>query len=451
MNLNELFKAHWQQVFAPLLLKDSTIIVALSGGVDSTVLTHLLYKLNMPIIIAHVNFQLRGAESDRDENFVQSLGDQLQVGVRVKKINAKDYASLHKLAIQEAARVIRYDWFEELIHHHSSAKIGSSSCFVATAHHADDNIETMLMQFFRGTGIEGLKGIPALHAQKKIIRPLLPFSRQMIEQYAAENGIDFVTDSSNLKNDYTRNYFRNELIPQLQQIFPKVKENITHNIQRLGEAAVLYRQAVALQTEQLMVQKENEWYIPILKWKQASPLHSISWELIRNFGFTAAQTNEVIKLLDGANGSSIASTTHRVIKNRLWVVIAPLKTTAAAHIIIETMGRVSFEGGVLELMPKTTIELSSAFFCEYVDLSKIRFPLMLRKWKMGDYFYPLGMTKKKKVARFLIDAKLSKTEKEKVWVLEMDKKIIALLGYRIDNRFKYSSIHQPLLQISWAK
>jgi tRNA(Ile)-lysidine synthase len=451
MNLKGLFKIHWQQVFAPIISTDYTIIVAASGGADSTVLIHLLYELNIPIVLAHVNFQLRGAESDHDEAFVQSLADRLQLKAVIKKIDTQYYASHHKLSIQEAARVIRYDWFQELINDNGVSNAASSNCFIATAHHTDDNIETVMMHFFRGTGIDGLKGIPMFYADKKILRPLLPFSRETIEAYALEQGIDYVTDSSNLKSDYTRNYFRNELIPQLQQVFPQVKENITHNIHRFKEVADLYHQAVAIQIKKLVEPKANEWHIPVLKWKKTIPLHTISWEIIKTFGFSAGQAIEMVKLLDSANGSSMVSSTHRIIKNRLWMIIAPLQSTAAAHILIESTGSTVFEDGVLELIPTASAEPSSAFFCEYIEFSKIQFPLILRKWKAGDYFYPLGMTKKKKVSKFLIDAKLSKIDKEKVWVLEMDKKIIALLGYRIDNRFRYTSPHQPMLEISYRR
>lgn len=450
MNLQAVFKLHWQQVFTPIISTDYTIIVAVSGGADSTVLVHLLHHLNIPIVLAHVNFQLRGAESDRDQTFVESLGDKLQLTVLIKKIDTQSYASQHKLSIQEAARNIRYDWFKELVKDQENSSV-SSNRFIATAHHADDNTETVMMHFFRGTGIDGLKGIPAFYADRKILRPLLPFSREIIEAYALEQGIDFVTDSSNFKNDYTRNYFRNELIPQLQQVFPQVKENITHNIHRFKEVADLYHQAVAIQIKKLVVHKGNEWHIPVLKWKKATPLYSICWEIIKRFGFSAGQAIEVIKLLDSANGSSMASSTHRIIKNRLWMIIAPLQATESAYILIEKMGITVFEDGELELIPKTSVGGSSAFFCEYIDIAKIKFPLLLRKWKAGDYFYPLGMTKKKKVSKFLIDAKVSKIEKEKIWVLEMDKKIIALIGYRIDNRFKYTSPHQPLLEISYRK
>lgn len=451
MQLNQLFKTHWQQKFAPLLPPGASVLVAVSGGVDSIVLAHLLRTIDMPIIMAHVNFQLRGEESNRDEAFVQSFAQQIGVALLVKKVDTNRYAIEKKLSIQEAAREIRYDWFNEIISytiHRPPSTVLLQPFMVAVAHHANDSIETSMMHFFRGTGIEGLKGIPSIHHEKKIIRPLLPFTREQIEEYANQEGLGYVTDSSNLNNDYTRNYFRNVLIPQLKEVFPQVQENLYNNTQRFRETGVLYRQAVNMHLKKMLEPKGTEWHIPILKWKKAEPLHTLSYEIIAPFGFTAAQTTEVIKLLDAANGSSIKSFTHQIIKNRLWMIIAPLQTTNAATILVENIGTTMFDGGELALKLVQQIEAATLMnFTEYVDATKIQFPLILRKYKVGDYFYPLGMTKKKKIAKFLIDQKLSKTEKEKVWVLEMDKKIIAVLGYRIDNRFKYTTKDQPLLQI----
>lgn len=447
MKLDDDFGKHWVKHFNECIQLNSAILLASSGGIDSTVLAHLFKSNNIPFILAHANFQIRGEESERDEKFVLELGEKIGVKVFVKKFETKAYAEINKLSVQEAARELRYNWFSELLR--QSPIIN----FIATAHHTDDSIETMLMHFFRGTGIEGLTGIPAWHKVKKVIRPLLPFTRKELESYALANGIKFITDSSNIKDDYTRNYFRNQLIPQLQEVFPSVRENLQRNLIRFEEAALLYIEAVDHQINKIIEQRGNEYHIPILKWKKLIPLQTITWEIIKKFGFTSAQTTEVIKILDAGNGSTIHSATHRIIKNRSWMIIAPLETKSSEFIVIEKEGSTLFENGIIEtsIVPNHVDTKVQSNGTEYLDASKIKYPLLLRKWRIGDYFYPLGMNKKKKLSKFFIDAKLSKTEKESIWVIEMDQKIIYVIGMRIDNRFKYSQNSSKLFLINYLK
>ena len=458
MDLNELFGLHWQRHFASLLGPGDALLLAASGGLDSTVLAYLLKANRIPFVLAHMNFGLRGAESIRDEQFVRNLGTELSVEVNVKQVDTKIYAAAHQLSTQEAARELRYQWFAELMQTSAVVLPGGPSAIktrfvlTATAHHADDSIETLLMHFFRGTGIEGLRGIPAFHKEKKIIRPLLPFTRVQLEQFAKDHQIQFVTDSSNLSNDYTRNYFRNQLIPQLQEVFQNVQENLRQNTERLAEAAVLYQQAVQQHLDKLMEKRGNEIHIPVMKWQKTVPLQTITWEMIRPYGFTAAQTKEVLKLATAANASSVASPTHRIIRNRAWLIIAPLAPETASHILVEQEGTVAFEGGslTLRLVDRPAVIAAEAGV-EWLDADQLAFPLLLRKWKTGDYFYPLGMTKKKKLSKFFIDAKLSKTQKEQIWVLETNQKIICIPGLRIDNRFKYTDGSKKLLKLTYQK
>jgi tRNA(Ile)-lysidine synthase len=457
MNLLNQFQQNWQSTFAPLILPGQKILLALSGGVDSTVLAYLLQQSGVEIVAAHVNYQLRGVESNRDENFVVSLCESLQIPLLIKRVDTKNYMTEQHLSVQVAAREIRYNWFDEIRLNDATL----TGAWAATAHHANDSIETSMMHFFRGTGIEGLKGISPLHLTKKILRPLLPFFRNQIEQYAKDNGISFIEDSSNLTNQYTRNFLRNTIIPELEKVLPSLQENIFHNTQRFSEVAILYKQAVNLQVKKMIEQKGNESHIPVLKWKKANPIYSITWEIIEPFGFTSAQIPEVIKLLDASNSSFINSPSHRIIKNRQWMIISPAAQVEAKHIVIEQLGTTPFLEGELTLskhdISTVTIELTQTntignkLSIEWLDNSIIKFPLLLRQWAIGDYFYPLGMTKKKKVSKFLIDARLSKTEKEKIWVLESDKKIIAIIGMRIDNRFRYAASTKELLKLQFAR
>jgi tRNA(Ile)-lysidine synthase len=413
------------------------LLVAVSGGVDSVVLCELCKLAGYDFVIAHCNFQLRRDESERDEQFVRSLGEKYKVEVLVKKFDTKQYVEATKKGIQEAARDLRYAWFKEL------------NCqWILTAQHADDNIETVLMNFFKGTGINGLHGI--LPRQGKIIRPLLFARKDELRRFAEENNLKFVEDSSNDSNKYTRNYFRNKLIPDLQTVFPQVENNLLDNIQRFNEVEELYRQSVELHKKKLLEQKGAEVHIPVLKLLKTEPITSIVYEIIRDFGFTANQTSEVVALLQSETGKYIQSSTHRIIKNRNWLIISPNQTSIAANILIEEDDtRIEYANGILAIkkINNDSFSINKSSSIAQLDASEIKFPLLLRRWKQGDYFYPLGMNKKKKLSRFFIDRKLSLSQKENVWVVEMDKKIIWIVGLQIDNRFKVSDKTKELLVI----
>jgi tRNA(Ile)-lysidine synthase len=426
-----------------LFSSSDKLLIAVSGGVDSMVLCDLCYRCGYAFEMVHCNFQLRGEESMRDEAFVLSSGKKYGKDVLLKRFDTKQYAETNKLSIQEAARKLRYEWFEELISSNSS-----TLNYLLTAHHADDNIETLLMNFFRGTGIQGLHGI--LPKQQHIVRPLLFASKEELLVYANENQLSWVEDSSNQSSKYTRNYFRNELIPQLQKVFPSVKHHLTDNINRFREIEIIYRQSVEWHKKKLLEQKGNELYIPILKLRKTAPLNTILYEIISDYNFSADQVKEVIQLMDADNGSYIASASHRIIKHRNWLIISSLQAAAAAHVIIDSpAAHLQFADGSLAftILPANSPPETSNHIA-YLDADLIRFPLILRKWKAGDYFYPLGMRKKKKLARFFIDQKLSRIEKEKVWVLEMDHKIIWVVGYRIDDRFKVGPATKNILKIT---
>lgn len=426
------------------------LLLAVSGGIDSVVLTDLVYKTGFDFIIAHCNFQLRAEESERDEAFVKAFAGKYNKEVLVKKFDTEKYAAENHLSIQEAARELRYEWFDEIMNY----KLQTTNYKLVTAHHANDNIETLLMHFFRGTGIHGLTAIPAFDKERKIIRPLLFAKREDITAYAKENELAWAEDSSNASDKYTRNFFRLKLMPAIKEIFPNAEDNLLHNIHRFKETEMLYRQAIHEHKKKLVEAKGNEWHVPALKLKKSEPLHTILWEIIKDFGFASAQTDEVKKLLDADNGSYISSASHRIIKNRNWLIIAPLQTETGQNILIEKEDKkILFEKGniQLEILSSTDYKLQTTNAVALINADEIKFPLLLRKWKQGDYFYPLGMQKKKKLSRFFIDQKLSKTEKENVWVIESNKKIIWVIGYRIDDRFKITGNTKNILRINFTK
>jgi tRNA(Ile)-lysidine synthase len=442
-----------QHLFQP---KDK-LLLAVSGGVDSVVLCELCKQAGYDFVIAHCNFQLRGEESERDEEFVRALAEKYGVVFYSKTFDTKTISQKEKKSIEATARDLRYNWFNELIGNTQLAKsneVPAVNCplpvahWLLTAHHANDNIETVLMNFFRGTGIKGLHGI--LAKQNKIIRPLLFATKKELVAFADENKLQFVTDYTNAENDFTRNYFRNELIPSIQKVFPEVEENILKNIGRLGEAEELYNQAITLHKSKLLQQKGNEIHIPVLKLQKVQPLATIVYEIIKHYNFTAHQTEEVIALLESESGKYVQSSSHRIIKNRKWLIISPNQTTAAQNILIEEEVSLQFAMGTLQVKKIINNQFSiiNNQQVAQLDAAEIKFPLLLRKWKQGDYFYPLGMQKKKKVSRFFIDQKLSLTQKEKVWVIESNKKILWVVGLRIDDRFKVTDKTKEVLQIN---
>lgn len=457
MNLLKEFEQYIKQ--QNLFNTKDKLLLAVSGGVDSVVLCELCRRAGFDFFIAHCNFQLRAAESERDENFVRELGKKYAVEVFVKKFDTEKYAADNKCSIQVAARELRYAWFDEILNdvkNNFVSKTGKQPATVVwllTAHHANDNIETLLLNFFKGTGISGLHGI--LPKQKNICRPLLFAKKETLLAFANENQLPFVEDSSNASNKYARNYFRNELIPGLQKVFPQVEENLLDNIERFSEIEVAYLQFINQQKKGLMENKGNEVHIPVLKLLKAKPLKSIVFEIIKDFGFTAHQTGEVIGLLTSESGKYIPSASHRIIKNRNWLIISPNKSTEAINILVEeTSKKIKFQPGTISFdiitSDKFSGHIQTANYIAQLDAGEIKFPLLLRKWKAGDYFYPLGMNRKKKLSRFFIDQKLSITQKENTWVLEMDKKIIWVVGMRIDNRFKVKSNTKKILQVTLA-
>jgi tRNA(Ile)-lysidine synthase len=451
--LLEHFQQNIKERFGHLSTTNSQLVLAVSGGIDSVVMTDLFFKTGFDFVIAHCNFQLREDESIRDELFVRSLEKTYNKKVLVKRFDTRQYADNTKMSIQEAARELRYNWFGEIL------SVNRQS-YLATAHNADDNIETTLMFLFRGTGIHGLTGINPYDKERKIIRPLLFATRKEIFAHAKENNLAWVEDSSNTTDKYTRNFFRHKIIPAIETHFPNTKENLLENIKRFKETEQLYAQAIEMHKKKLLEYKGNEIHIPILKLQKIRPLNTILWEIIKDHNFSAHQIDEVKKLFGADNSRYVQSPSHRIIKNRSWLMLAPKENEEAGSILIEENDKqVNFRNGILNFelfsnaglpVGQTSEQLSTAYSIAQLDAKNIEFPLLLRKWKQGDYFYPLGMNKKKKLSRFFIDKKLSATEKENVWVLEMNKKILWVVCYRIDERFKITASTREVLKISFT-
>jgi tRNA(Ile)-lysidine synthase len=429
-----------------LFQRTDKLYLAVSGGVDSVVLCELCRQAAYDFSIVHCNFQLREKESDADEDFVKQLGAKYNAEVFVKKFDTAGFATENGYGIQEAARLLRYTWFSEMAG-------GAQPGYVLTAHHANDNMETVLMNFFKGTGINGLQGIASKSGPRNyLVRPLLFAKKNALIGFAKENNLDHREDASNATDKYTRNYFRNQLIPGVQKVFPAAEDNLLDNIERFKEINILYRQSIEALKKKLVVVKGKEIHIPVLKLLKTEALRTVIYELLKEHGFTPAQAGDVEKLLQSESGKYADSAVSRVLRNRKWLIVSPLQNAEAAHYLIEAAEKhVVFPNG------KLTIEKTGASQKidpdpqrAQVDADQVTFPLLLRKWKQGDYFYPLGMQKKKKLSRFFIDRKLSLNQKEDTWVIESNRRIVWIVGLRIDDRFKVTAHTKSLLKIDWT-
>lgn len=446
------------------------LLVAVSGGLDSVVLCHLLHLGGYSFAVVHCHFGLRGAESDRDAYFTEQIAATYKVPFFLKHFNTETYATEHRLSTQEAARKLRYDWFAELMQQRvladhdavpsveasviepQEAISNSASDFarLLTAHHLDDNIETVVMNFFKGTGISGLRGM--LPRQGYLVRPLLFARRKDLEAYAAENSLQWVEDSSNAATKYTRNFFRHEVLPLIGQKFPQVLENIGSSISRFAEIEQLYVQAVDTHRRNLLEYRGEEVHIPVLKLVKTKPLETVLFEILKPYGFSPQQTTTVLQLAHSESGRYVQSATHQVLRHRRWLVIAPLQPKEASIMVVERdTEQVAFGDRLLRIkqraVPKSLLTDADTAL---MDSRLLQFPLLLRRWKAGDYFYPLGLGKKKKVARLLVDLKLSRSEKEQVWVLESGKKIAWVVGLRLDDRFKVTPATKQVMQFTAA-
>lgn len=423
----------------------SPVCLAISGGIDSVVLGHLLKESGYQPIWLHMNFQLRGEESERDQRFLESLATEWKQILHVKRVDAALYATEHKLSIQEAARALRYHWFAE--------ETGSTGTVLLTAHHADDNAETLLMNFLRGTGLKGLTGMPPVNDY--IRRPLLQITRADIEQYARDHGIEHVEDSSNRSTDYTRNQLRLEWMPMLRTIYPQIDQQLQHNIVRFRSAYVVYERSVNRWLRKYVQVQGEEQTVSIALLMQAEN-RAMLHEWLSKYGFTEKQESELIRLANSESGHFIISADgkYRVIRHRKHFILSPLRDQQSEEQWIEAgVKKIFFQSGILCMneSSETTPAVTASPLIARLDASTLTYPLLLRKWRAGDYFYPLGMNKKKKIARFLIDQKLSLIDKEQVWVLVSEERIVWVIGHRIDHRFRITDGTSSVMQIELSR
>ena len=408
----------------------SKVLAAVSGGIDSMAMLHLLHSAGVSTVAAHCNFGLRGDESDLDESFVKAEALKLGIPCRSKRFDTTAYAAQNGLSIQMAARELRYRWFHELA-------AQENFDVIAIAHNRDDRIETLLINLARGTGIHGLTGIRPQNG--KIIRPLLFASRNEIEDYAKTHGIRFREDSSNATDGYARNYIRHHVIPGMEQYFPGMRQAMERSMEHFAGMELFYNEAIERYKNQIVTVRDDLIYMDMQGILQSPSPPTLLYELLKPFGFSNSIADEILEEREYSSGRQFFSNTFRLVQNRQSLILQKLENDPPHEYLIdehtlELNVPIRLKINRFDKYPAFKVDSNPDVAC--LDGSKLQFPLLLRKWKHGDKFRPLGMKKMKKLSDFFTDAKLSLIEKERCWVIVSGSQIVWVAGMRIDDRFK---------------
>lgn len=409
--------------------------MACSGGLDSVVLAHLCASYNLDFSLAHCNFKLRGEESEKDEDLVRKLGEQLGKEIFVTSFDTHGYMAQHRTNLQIAARELRYNWFSQIMENHHIKTL-------VTAHHADDSLETFIINLSRGTGIEGLSGIPSL--TNTISRPLLQFSRTEIKKYAEANAIHWREDASNENTKYLRNNIRHNIIPKLKELNPHFLENFLKTQEHLGQTQEILHQHITQLKKQLFSKEKMVEKVKVASLLALRPTKTYLFHFFREFGFT--QWDDIYGLLSANSGKEVHSNTHRLLKDRDFLLLKPIVHKNTKAFYIEGDQESVSEPIDLKLSHVKAIGETSPNII-YVDKETLKYPLIVRKCQKGDYFYPLGMSGKKKISKFFKDAKMDVFAKENQWLLCSGDNIVWIIGKRADERFKITDKTKEILKI----
>lgn len=411
----------------PILFK-SRVLLAVSGGIDSVVLLHLLKKADVDFAIAHCNFSLRGKESDQDAKFVEELARALNVPIYIQKFNTKAFALENKVSTQMAARELRYAWFKELCAEHNLSH-------TVIAHHAQDDLETFLINISRASGIEGLTGMT--ENSDFILRPLLPFSRDQIAAYAEQHAINWREDSSNSTDNYLRNHLRHHAIPALNEASPDFLTQFKKTQTYLHESATLLEDYTAFLFSKIVTQSFKGYELNIPQLLEVPNTKLVLYQLLKGFEFTDWDT--IYDLLAAQSGKKVIAGKHRLIRDRDVLLLTEHKVEVQEDFkVTRKDSLISIPGLTLIIDEASQLDIKDnnvAFF----DSDQLEFPLTVRKWKEGDIFYPYGMHGKKKISKYFKDNKFSTLDKESAWLLCSGENIIWIVGERTDNRYKIKS------------
>ncbi|HOK37805.1 MAG: tRNA lysidine(34) synthetase TilS [Bacteroidales bacterium] len=418
----------------------SKILCAVSGGIDSSVMLHILNNYGFECIVAHCNFKLRGKESDDDQKFVQQLAVKYDVKFVTIDFDTEKYANSLGISIQMAARDLRYQWFKEM-------KEKYSCDYIALAHNSDDQIETMLTNLIRGTGVRGLSGMYFL--KNDILRPLIYTSRVEIENYAKDFNIDFRNDSTNATTKYSRNKIRHQILPLFEEINPAAKENILKTNLFIKETSEILADYIKLVSEKCTYYKNEDFVIDLNElFKYKSP-NTLIFEILINKGIPKVLASEAIQLIYSSSGKYCQFATYKILRNRNEIIVKLIKQSPKQEILIkkESFEKDFYSQGIFAKIVNINDLKSFENFphIAYFDFDKLSFPLKIRKWLHGDKFKPFGMNNFKKLSNFFNDIKLNCFEKENINILCSADKIVWIIGYRSDNRFKIDNTTKTVL------
>ena len=414
--------------------------MAVSGGVDSVVLAHLCKSVKIDFSIAHCNFNLRGEESDGDETFLLDLADALDVEIFTESFDTSAYAKDAGISIQMAARELRYNWFHQLC-------AALNFDYILTAHHINDDLETFLINFIRGTGLEGLTGIKT--ENEKVVRPLMNFSRKEIEAFAHENKIQWREDSSNASSKYLRNKIRHEIIPLMEEINPQLLNSFTQTQSHLRESYDLMEDYIGLLYSEIVSNNVYGYRLKIEVLEKIPNTKAVLYQLLKTFGFT--EWDDIYNLLQAQPGKMVFSSTHRLIKDREYLILTEIPSekirkefhiSEGEEIVMLPLGKLTFQS--VDKIGETGPHIA------YVAKEKLVFPLVLRKWQKGDQFHPFGMKGKKKISDLFKDNKLSLPEKEESWLLCSSNQIVWVVNQRADGRFAVTGSSREILKITYS-
>jgi tRNA(Ile)-lysidine synthase len=426
-----------------LLDNGAKVVAGVSGGADSTALLLILLRLGYRVHAVHCNFHLRGLESDRDQQFVTELCNKLGVEMDICQYNTQQYASDHGISIEMAARELRYADFERIMH-----KCGASA--VCIAHHRDDSVETVLLNLIRGTGIKGLTGIKPRNGH--IIRPLLCVSRQDIENWLNEIGQPYVTDSTNLETDYTRNKIRNQLLPLMRSINPDADNAVNDTAKHLQQTYAIYSKAIKSATDRIVTISGGITTISIPELNKEADTGAVLFEILSPMGFNSTQIEDIVASLSSQPGARFISATHQLIKERDFLTVSPIDDSSFKPLTINLEPDTSSalpDGSVLTVAtahavtPISRLQSTATF-----DADLVKGPITIRPWQEGDWFIPFGMKGRKLVSDYLTDCKVSALERQKQLVATCRNDIIWVMGRRSDNRYRVTDKTKTQLILS---